>query len=370
MSAVHENLIIVDTSSIMVMTGTVTMDGTETVLGKNGYTLPKECRATNGTKYFMDRSVLNKLQACRNRLVKFLESVSIRYLGGYAAPIEKRPEILEMIKAEEDEFNKIKRQELLAHYDQWVDKWCSQFPDIAGQLKASAPSLEKVRDRNVFAVNVFQVRPLDGAEAIAADKQMGETLFREVNRDARNLFNSSFRGKTECTRKAIACIERIGKKLQGLSFLDSRALPLYTEVFARIAKLPKHGPYKDADFMEASNIVLRLAMEIDLVYEKGLVEKAAADGINLVNTPVEEPLVLACGVEDEVEAEESKTPVEPTEEEKSSDDGQTDLFADLDAICEATSPTQQGQTVKEEIALPTQSAEEEDDYFSDQFEFA
>lgn len=368
MSAVHENLIVVDTSSITIMTGTVTMDGSETYLGKNGYTLPKECRATNGTKYFMDRSVLNKLQACRNRLVKFLESVSIRYLGGYAAPISKRSEVLEMIKVEKDEFEKIKQQELLAHYDQWVDKWCSQFPDIASQLKASAPTLEKVRDRNQFAVNVFQVRPLEGDEAIEADKQMGETLFREVNRDARNLFNSSFRGKTECTKKAIFCIERIAKKLQGLSFLDARALPLYTEVFARLAKLPKHGPYKDADFTEVSNIVLRLAMEVDLNYEKGIVDKAAADGINLVNTPVE-PLVLTCGVEDEVEteAEEPTTPVEPTEEEKSSDDGQTDLFADLDAICEATKPSNVQKEVKEEIVLPSQSADEEDDYFSDQF---
>lgn len=365
--SVHGNLFVVDISPITVMTGAVTMDSGDIVLGKGGSILPSECRAANGRKYFMERGVLNKLNACRNRLVRYLESVSIHYLGGYAAPLTKREEVLKVIEREERTFNQIKQTELLAQYDQWVDKWCNQFPEYASALKASAPSIEKVQERNRFAVNVFQVKPLDGESQIAEDSNLGEKLFKEVNKEARKLYNDSFRGKAECTRKAVSALERMAQKLQGLAFLDNRALPLFTEVDKRIKKLPKHGPYSGTTLTEISNIVLLLAMEIDLVYEKGLIDKAAAQGINLLNTQVADP-VMVCGVEDEEAKEEIpadpvadtvKAPLEqpqtPNVPQGQRESQQVDLFADLDAMFEKAPATE------------TQKTTVPEDYFSDQF---
>ena len=386
----HENLVVIDVSPITVMTGAVTMDSGDIVLGKGGSILPSECRAANGRKYFMQRNVLNKLNSCRNRLVRYLEGISVHYLGGYAAPLSKRSEILAVIDKETKAFNSIKHNELLAQYDRWVNDWCNQFPEYATQLKNSAPSIEKVKERNQFAVNVFQVKPLEGEAEIAEDSNLGEKLFKEVNKEARKLYNDSFRGKTECTRKAVSALERMAQKLQGLAFLDNRALPLFTEVQKRISKLPKHGPYKGNTLTEISNIVLLLAMEIDLVYEKGLVEKAAAEGINLLDTGTSEP-VMVCGVPNKEEAKEeiptgpdldtSKTsleePLTPNvpqgQSESKVHQKELDLFADLDAMFEKkeepVAPTT--QKVPEEIKPQSVNTEEEaDDYFSDQFEFA
>ena len=380
--SVHESLFVVDISPITVMTGAVTMDSGDIVLGKGGSIIPSECRAANGRKYFMSRDVLNKLNSCRNRLVRYLEGVSIHYLGGYAAPLTKREEVLKVIEKEQNAFNQIKQTELVAQYDRLVENWCNQFPEYATQLKNSAPSIEKVKERNHFSVNVFQVKPLEGEAEIAEDSNLGEKLFKEVNKEARKLYNDSFRGKTECTRKAVSALERMAQKLQGLAFLDNRALPLFTEVQKRINKLPKHGPYTGNTLTEISNIVLLLAMEIDLVYEKGLIDKAAQEGVNLLDVQPSEP-VMVCGVSDEEDSnvgtpkaplEQPQTPNVPQGQgESKSNQKELDLFADLDAMFEKkeepVAPTT--QKVPEEAKPESGNAEEEaDDYFSDQFEFA
>lgn len=403
MSNIHDKLVVIDTSPIMVMTGAVSLDGSETVLGKGGKTLPNEVRASMGTKFFMDRAVLKKLQGCRNRLVSYLGSVAVRYLGGYAAPIELKDQILKKVADEKATFEGIK-QELVTHYDEYVDKWCSQFPDCSQELKASAPSLEKVEARNRFGVNVFQVQPLTGEQAIAADSQIGETLLDEVSKDARNLYCTSFRGKTECSRKALSAIERLARKLQGLAFLDNRALPLATDVFNRIGQLPKHGPYSGTEFTEVTNICLLLAYKPDLNQEQALVEKAAAEGTNFVpttgNSEANKEEVMACGVEDSDRAS-GKTEVKscssesitgkPTGEREvepekaqsasavSSDDDTLDLFKDLDTVLDdigsnatsrRTEKNEEKQVTQPETLKTPQADsanDSDDDYFSDQF---
>ena len=408
MSNIHDKLVVIDTSPIMVMTGAVSLDGSETVLGKGGKTLPNEVRASMGTKFFMDRAVLKKLQGCRNRLVSYLGSVAVRYLGGYAAPIELKDEIAKKVAEEKATFEGIK-QELITHYDEYVDKWCSQFPDCSSELKASAPSLEKVEARNRFGVNVFQVQPLTGEQAIAADTQIGETLLEEVNKDARNLYYTSFRGKTECSRKAVSAIERLARKLQGLAFLDKRALPLAQDVFNRIGQLPKHGPYSGTEFTEVTNICLLLSYKPDLNQEQALVEKAAAEGTNFVLPEIEstetsaapageakpevKEEVITFGIEDEPDPKSDKTEVKPCacsekvekgtgEDIKpkdvqstsavSDDDNNLDLFKDLDNVLddirsEASRKTEVTPEQTQKTPLASSANDSDDDYFSDQF---
>lgn len=404
--SIHQKLVVIDISSIRIMTGAVSLDGSETVLGKGGKTLPTEVRASMGTKFFMDRSILKKLQGCRNRLVSYLGGVAIRYLSGYAAPITLRAEIEKKISEEKVIFEQIK-QELLAHYDEYVEKWCDQFPECANELKASAPSLEKVEIRNKFAVNLFQVQPLEGEQAIAADSQAGDTLLEEVNRDARNLYYSSFRGKTECSRKAVSAIERLARKLQGLAFLDRRALPLAVDVFGRVGKLSKHGPYTGSDFTEVTNICLLLATKPDFNQEKALVDKAVATGTNFVlpaeNSTNQEDsdtsaMQVVGGGKDAQDTEgktTGKTGVKSEDNAQSAtqvtddQDSTLDLFNDLDsvgsssttskAIPQPQQPQQQPATTdvtskpaddsahKTSVEDSANDDSDGDDYFSDQF---
>lgn len=55
---------------------------------------------------------------------------------------------------------------------------------------------------------------------------MGHTLFREVARDANELFERSVAGKNQISQRALNPLKRLRDKLDGLSFLDHRVQPM------------------------------------------------------------------------------------------------------------------------------------------------
>lgn len=269
---VHEKIAVFSIADTHIWSGQRSNSELDFKLGADGKLPPKEARASLGTKNIVKPSTLSPFYRAKDKMVTLLQDNGVRYLGGYAVPLEKAGEIQTRLNEAVSEFN-LAKTEFLAKYDALVDEWASSIPEYGERIRAEAPSVEEVGKSLQAAVSVFRVMPLDGEEAIAADENLSNQLFVEVNGAARALYKDSFRGKTEVTRRVFAAIYRLSEKLRNLSFLDQRALPMAEEVEKRLSAFGKHGPYTGHEFTELANIVLMLAMDVDVDYEQKRLEE-------------------------------------------------------------------------------------------------
>ena len=71
--------------------------------------------------------------------------------------------------------------------------------------------------------------------------KLGETLFGEVSRTAKETFEKSYMGKTKITRKALSPLKNIQQKLSDLSFIEPRVTPVASLISTALEKIPSRG---------------------------------------------------------------------------------------------------------------------------------
>jgi len=209
--------------------------------------LPPEGLASLGSKRICDPNELKIFGTLKSRAVSLLSKSGVRFLGGWAIPEGKAPDIIHQLDIISKDFLKAKN-DFISRYDQSVATWIKDNPGWENIIASSTVNADYVAKRIDFNYQLFKVvNPADvsktkidiGLKCEVA--KLGHTLFDEVAKSAQDAWKKSYLGKTEITRKALSPIKAIQSKLADLSFIEPKVVPVAAMIDAALEKLPKRG---------------------------------------------------------------------------------------------------------------------------------
>jgi len=212
-----------------------------------GANLPPDDLASLGSKRICNPEELRAFGKLKARAVNVLERNGIRFLGGWAVPETRMDEISIELAAIREEFNAAK-EAFLQRYDQSVQDWIARHPSWAGIIAGSVVSEEYVRARLGFRWQMFKISPPTNCTPNAVcdnlheeTASLGDTLFGEIAKAAKDAWINCFAGKTEITRKALSPLKSLYDKLMGLTFVEPRVQPVAELLGTAFAGIPKRG---------------------------------------------------------------------------------------------------------------------------------
>ena len=227
--------------------------------------IPPEKLASLGSKKICDPSELASFAALKKRAERACESVGIRFLGGYAIPIDKVDALVVELNLIKDEFEN-KKKSFLSRYDITLKTWIADNIEWSSILRNAVEPVDTVRRQLRFAHQSFSIGTAsDDSNAVVNEGlenkvlSLGDRLLYEISRDAEKAWASSYRGKDRVTQKALRPIRSLLEKLEGLAFLDQRARVMADRCLDGLASLPKHGPIEGKDFNSLVGLVLQMA---------------------------------------------------------------------------------------------------------------
>ena len=205
--------------------------------------LPPEDLASLGSKRVCNPDDLKAFGAIKGRAYSLLNRHGIRFLSGWAIPESKSQEILDELSHMRDEFNFVKNNFLIS-YDNSVQDWIARHPQWGAIIAGSTVSKQYVSNRLSFGWQMYKIVPpfgQAGNEVRQNAEALGDSLFNEIARDAREAWRRCFDGKSEITRKALSPLKTMQQKLHGLSFLEPRVLPVTELIQAALDSVPRRG---------------------------------------------------------------------------------------------------------------------------------
>ncbi len=225
----------------------------------NGSQLPPKDVASLGSKKICDPEALANFERLKKEAQRLCEQVGVRFLGGYAVPEDRIDQIVPELDRIGQEFAQCK-QLFLDNYDQVTFDWVAKHPEFADAIRRALSPIEDVEQRLQFDYAIYRMQPAEQAGGLD-DKVngMGHTLFREVARDANELFERSVVGKNQISQRALNPLKRLRDKLDGLSFLDHRVQPMVVAMDNLFVRLPKTGPVTDNLYHELMATILILS---------------------------------------------------------------------------------------------------------------
>lgn len=229
--------------------------------------LPPGDLASLGTKRVCDPNALRIFGTLKSRAVNLLDKVGLRFLGGWAVPQSKAQEVNQQLDEIAQEFHQAKA-EFLKKYDHSVQAWIKSNPGWEQIIANSVVSKSYVSSRIGFSWQLFKVTaPADDQDPVAggltdALGQLGDTLFEDVARTAAEAWKKSYDGRSEITRKALAPLKHIRKKLTDLSFVEPLAAPAAELVNTALHCIASRGPITD-ETLNMLKGVLGLLMDKD-----------------------------------------------------------------------------------------------------------
>lgn len=241
--------------------GTTVLRETDIKLGDHGKLPPKEVIAQLGQKNILDPKLLDRFNTIKARAIRFLQENGVNYLGGYAVPLEKAPEVLASLDGYVQEYEAAKA-DFIQRYDSLVDDWIRQNPDFAEELRAARKSRAEV-DAKIYArYSAVRVQPIAEDEQVArfnADVDgLAERLLQMVAQTAGKLSLGTLKGK-QVPIRPVPTLRKISAKLKGLSFLDAGINPIVEMIDALLAKVPADGRISGPLFWETQAVVSVLA---------------------------------------------------------------------------------------------------------------
>jgi hypothetical protein len=108
--------------------------------------LPPEDLASLGSKRICNPEELKRFSTLKARAVSILERNGVRFLNGWAIPLDRMEQISSELATVRDDFN-IARDDFLQRYDQAVREWIDQHPHWASIIAGSVVSEEHVRGK-------------------------------------------------------------------------------------------------------------------------------------------------------------------------------------------------------------------------------
>ena len=244
--------------------------------------LPPGTLASLGSKKVISTDALSPFQSMKREAEKLLLATGVRFLGGYAVPAEKAPEISERLRKLQSNFQAAKT-DLLRQYDEQVRDWITANPpEWAPIIRASIDSVTTVDKALQFGFTPVTIQPpqtMSDSEPLEAqtDGLYGQ-LCHEIRTMARTAFDASYTGKQSVTRKALRPINAIREKLVALAFLDQQIPPLIHSIDDTLNQLPLSGPIEGQYLNLLAGLLSRQLMRMGLPAEQQVDEEEAFNG--------------------------------------------------------------------------------------------
>ncbi len=229
--------------------------------------LPPEELASLGSKRVCNPEDLRIFGTLKSRAVNMLDRHGVRFLGGWAIPEKVADEIVKELAAIEKEFFAAK-EDFLSRYDEAVQDWIKQHPGWEKLIGSSTVSAEYVRSRIGFKWQFYKLASPEKSSVKKGFKdevnKLGSTLFDEISKAATDTWNRCYAGKVKVTHKALSPLRSIQSKLNGLSFVDPRVLPITDLLQTAFDKVPSRGFIRDENLLMLQGVV-SLLREPDLL---------------------------------------------------------------------------------------------------------
>jgi len=271
-----------------------------------------------GSKRICDPKQLKEFGRLKKKAERECDAVGTRFLGGFAIPSILTAELSAKIDDICMEFDSYRR-DFLGTYEQKVTDWIDQHPRYAEALRMAIPGKAVVGRGLIANYHVYRVTPADEApESDLAPEVEGlaETLYRDISKAARKLYEASVLGKKTVTRKAIGGLAKIAKKLDGLSFLDHRMRPIVDTIFETTMKMPQTGPVVAQSDLNALTATLLLLSDVDKMKRHGEGLLSPPEDGDVDAQPAEQPAPPEAGTRpDQVDNPVPETPDDPEVEE-------------------------------------------------------
>ena len=226
--------------------------------------LPPESLASLGSKKICDPKALRIFATLKARAVSLLDKRGVRFLGGWAIAEDKVTEIVNSLELIAEEFQKAK-DDFIKHYDQAVQNWISENPGWEQIIANSVVNADYVAKRIAFTWQVFKVVNPLGKQQVKIEtglknevKNLGNTLFDEVAKAAKEALHKSYTGKSMVTRKALSPLKNIRQKLHDLSFIEPHVAPVASLIQSALEKIPRTGAINGTNLMMLNGLLTLL----------------------------------------------------------------------------------------------------------------
>ncbi len=234
--------------------------------------MPPEELASWGSKKICDPENLRIFSTLKSRAVANLDKMGVRFLGGWALPEALVRQAFDLLSSVRDEFMAAK-QSFLNSYDQAVQAWVDKHPVWKNLIVGSQVSADYVESRLNFNWQFYKVKAPTGRDfssqnLIKEVENLGTTLFDEIAKEAKAVWNKVYAGKTEVSHKALSPLRTIQQKLKGLCFVEPRVTPVADIIETALVSMPKRGLIRGTNLIMLQGLVNMLS-EPDILIEHG-----------------------------------------------------------------------------------------------------
>jgi hypothetical protein len=292
---------------------------TEKELIAVGAALPKDSPLTNGGKKIFPTEFLAEFSQIRKEVSRKLASIGVAALGGSARAV---PE------TEVDGINGY-LQDVLSRFQAAVSNFDGNYDVRMSDYLASINAdpvrdiIDKAKLERADAVSkfgmkwqVFKIVPTGDTEESSRSlvSGMATSLFEEVAKSAKEIYEKSFIGKPRVTQKALHQVRGLRNKMEGLSFLNQDDIdPIVKSVDETLNLLPQEGWIEGMHLSLLTSVILKMTNPDQMLEHAKLIaagkSTAEALGINISNDDA--LLVVQPAAQQTVEVAEPQTETEP-----------------------------------------------------------
>jgi len=208
-----------------------------------------------GHKRIIDPKAIAVFGTLKKRAERACGKRGVRFLGGYAVPISEVPKLLTELAEIKREYEQ-EREHLNDRIGSLTAKWADEHAEWRDILGGSAGA-HNLR----FSYHSVMVAPVEGDNMTAeAAGQLGNRLFQEVARDIRAFWDKSLKGRETVTQKALRPLRAVMEKIEGMAFVDPRAVPLADYIKSVLDSMPKAGPLDQSETAKVAGLALALSV--------------------------------------------------------------------------------------------------------------
>lgn len=268
-------------------TGQTRLSASDFKIGVGGQ-LPPEKLTQLGSKKVIDPDHLKGFAALKTQATRLLLRHGMKFMNGFAVPVDKTTELCDKLDAIGVEFQALK-QTLLNDYNNVIEDWINEHPDHAQMIRDGALTAQEVEKRIGFEYQVFMIQPMANNEAVAQNLDrkigsLGNDLIDEVTKTATDFFNKRFLGQTRIRTSTRQTLVNLRDKIDGLSFLNGALVPLVGLLNETLDVYTKHasGGVVEAPHFYQLMAVVSILKNADSIhaYAQGQVKvDSVADGL-------------------------------------------------------------------------------------------